>query len=375
MNLNKVNLSIGIYTNEQGISPIFKSVKLCENHILNEESTKASYDMLGDVKYRDSIKKIIFQEKNIEKLFPNLITIQTLGACGALYLVANTLRYINTTNNIWISNPSWENYESIFEDYIGIFKYTYKSFDTNVIDIDLIIKDLCNVKKGDYVLLQVCCHNPTGIDLTIDQWEKLAIFLRHKGVSVILDFSYQGLADSLKSDALPIAILSEYLDNIIIAQSFSKNMGLYSERVGSLSLLMKDHDLQKKWLNTIRKIIRKTYTVPPIHGKNIATRILNDESLLRTWREELDDMKKSLNEKRELLFSKMNDYEIPKDIIGFYNQKGMFVVLNITREQIKKLRTKYSIYILDNGRVSISTITGNNIDYICNGIKNVLKNR
>ncbi|HDJ3124233.1 TPA: aminotransferase class I/II-fold pyridoxal phosphate-dependent enzyme [Staphylococcus aureus] len=123
----------------------------------------------------------------------------------------------------------------------------------------------------------------------------------------------------------------------------------------------------------MRKIIRKTYTVPPIHGKNIATRILNDESLLRTWREELDDMKKSLNEKRRLLFSKMNEYEIPKDIIEFYNQKGMFVVLNITQEQINKLRTKYSIYILDNGRVSVSTITKNNIDYICNGIKNVLK--
>lgn len=369
----KVNLALGVYINEHGISPVFNSVKNSELLLQSEEQTKASYEMFGNKRYNESIKKLLFPKKYLKRFYYKAATIQTIGSCGALYLIANTLYELERKATVWISDPSWENHESIFEGYTNISKYAYKSLNEKFVDVNLIKKDLSKAKKGDYILLQVCCHNPTGMDLTINQWKDLALFIKSKDLNVIFDFAYQGFGNDVESDTVPIQIFSQYLDTVIIANSFSKNMGLYSERVGGLTLLFEDKSKRKIWLNSISSRIRKTYTIPPIHGSNIITTTMENDNIYNMWIDELKEIKKDIDNKRYFLFKKLKEYDIFSKLIKFENQKGMFVILNLNNNQIKRLREEFSVYLMSNGRISVASVTKGNIDYICNAIKIVIK--
>lgn len=369
----KVNLALGVYTNAQNISPIFKSVKNSEKLIFNEELTKANYEILGSQEFSNAVIKLLFPNYDIKLYYPKAITIQTLGSCGALYLSANTISQLTPNATVWISNPSWENHDSIFKRYTKISKYTYSPSNKHLVNLDLIKQDLSKAKEDDYVLLQVCCHNPTGIDLSIDQWKELAKFIKSKNLNVIFDFAYQGFSENINLDAHPIHIFSQYLDTIIIANSFSKNMGLYNERIGGLTLLFKDSFKQKNWLDAIKKCIRTTYTVPSIHGQKIVSKILNNSNLYKLWSEELSIIKEEINKKRSLLFLNLEKHKIFDLILSHQKQKGMFLLLNLDSKQIKELRNKYGIYLMDNGRISVSSINEENVDYICKSFSVVMR--
>ncbi|MBG1278043.1 aminotransferase class I/II-fold pyridoxal phosphate-dependent enzyme [Lactococcus lactis subsp. lactis] len=345
--------------------PILETVKEAEKILLKTEKEKCSFSMLGSQRFQRSIQKLLFPNQKND----DIVSVQTVGSCGALYLSGQVIHEMFTNSKIWISNPTWENHRTIFnETQNEIKEYCYMSAKEGGVSVEKIFNDLKNASKNDFVLFHVCCHNPTGIDPTISQWKELSKFCREKQLLPIFDFAYQGFANGLSSDAAPLEIFKKYHKMMIVCNSFSKNMGLYDERVGALSLVHSDKEFKNRFTTLIKRKVRSSYSIPPVHGAKIVELILNDTILYRKWIEELSNMKKTLDDKRSCLFKTMADYEILDKLVDTKESKGMFVCLKLSVSQIDKLREKFGIYILYNGRISIASIALSDVDNFCKSL-------
>ncbi|RYV03262.1 aromatic amino acid aminotransferase [Shewanella sp. OPT22] len=369
----KVNLGIGVYKADDGTTPILDAVKTAEARLLETEKTKVYLGIEGESQYNLGVQKLLFGE-NSELLSQQRVeTLQAPGGTGALRLGAEFLIRQTKTKTIWVSNPTWANHSNIFSTAgFEIKQYDYYDSDSHGLDFEGMISSLSNAKAGDIVLFHGCCHNPTGIDLNAEQWNAIAIVCVEKQLVPFFDFAYQGFGNGIEEDAQGLRIVAAQVPELLVANSFSKNFGLYNERIGAVTLVAENTSTAQKSYSQIKRIVRAMYSNPPAHGALIVSTILNDAELTMQWHNELKQMRERIAQMRQLFVNTLKAEGVTQDFSFISDQIGMFSFSGLTKEQVEKLKSEYGVYIVGSGRISVAGMTTTNIPVICKAIAQVL---
>jgi len=371
--VEKINLGVGIYKNESGLTPILATVKEAEKRLLAEESTKSYLSIEGIAAYGNAVQKLLFG-KNSEIITANRArTAQSPGGTGALRTAADFAVKKLGIKRIWVSNPTWANHGNVFSTAgLNVASYDYYNPETKDLDFDAMLKSLQAVDAGELVLFHGCCHNPTGIDPTPEQWEILAKLMADLGAIPFFDFAYQGFAKGVEEDAQGLRIFAKYNKELLIANSFSKNFGLYNERVGGITLVAEDSDIAESAFSQIKACIRSNYSNPPAHGAAVVAMILNDDQLYKQWDQEVADMRMRIQEMRELFLATLKEKGISGDYSFIIRQNGMFSFSGLSVEQVNRLRDEFAVYIVGSGRISVAGMTKDNMQPLCDALAKVI---
>ncbi|WMY95121.1 MAG: amino acid aminotransferase [Arsenophonus sp.] len=369
----KINLGIGVYKDQAGNTPILRAVKKAEEYLLDKEVTKNYLSMSGSKKFAILTQVLLFTSNHPVIIENRARTIQALGGTGALHLAAEFLAKKTSCKRIWLSKPTWPNHDNIFKS-VGLKTCYYDYYDSNKNNLDFsgMLNSLSNLQSSDVLLLHGCCHNPTGIDPSIEQWEILSKLSAEKKVLPIFDFAYQGFAKSVEEDVEGLRIFSNKNPEMIIATSYSKNFSLYNERVGACTIIASDSNQADYILSQMQSIVRCNYSNPPFHGAAIVTSILSNETLKNEWIEELTIMRQRIQRMRQLLVNTLLEKGAKKDFSFISKQNGMFSFSGLTESQVIKLREKYAIYMVHSGRINVSGLILENIVPLCKAIIDVL---
>jgi len=369
----KINLGVGIYKNEAGLTPILASVKEAEKRLLAEEQTKSYLTIEGIAEYATAVQTLLFG-KNAEIISSKRArTAQAPGGTGALRTGADFAVSKLGIKKIWVSNPTWANHGNVFKTTgLTVAQYDYYNAETKDLDFPAMIASLQSVEAGDLVLFHGCCHNPTGIDPTTEQWEALAKLIAELGAIPFFDFAYQGFAKGIEEDAQGLRIFAEHNKELLVANSFSKNFGLYNERVGGITLVAEDSDIADSAFSQLKTVIRANYSNPPAHGAAIVTTILNDEALYNQWDQEVADMRSRIQEMRDLFVATLKEKGVAGDYSFISRQNGMFSFSGLSKEQVAQLKDEFAVYIVGSGRISVAGMTKDNMQPLCEAIANVI---
>ena len=370
---NKINLSIGVYKDETGKTPVLKSVKKAEQYLLESEITKNYLDIDGISSFNRYTQELLFGKEHFLIKSNRIRTTQTPGGTGALRIAADFLSNQNIAKRIWISNPTWPNHKNIFSaSGLEVHEYEYYDFVNHTLNFEKMLLSLKNVKTGDVVLFHACCHNPTGIDPTNSQWKELARISELNGWLPLFDFAYQGFSQGINEDAEVLRIFSESNQELMVASSYSKNFSLYNERVGAFTLVASNSSIADTALSQVKNTIRSNYSNPPSHGASVVSTILEKNDLRKLWENELFQMRKRIQDMREILVKTLEEKNIKYDFSFIKNQNGMFSFSGLSKSQVMNLRNKFGIYAVNSGRINIAGITLSNISTLCNAIIAVL---
>ncbi|MBR9856770.1 MAG: aspartate/tyrosine/aromatic aminotransferase [Gammaproteobacteria bacterium] len=366
---DKINLGVGIYKDEAGQTPVLRCVKKAEARLVQEQTTKNYLSIEGIEAYGQVVQQLLFGADAAIIADKRARTAQAPGGTGALRIAGEFIARQLDTNTIWISNPTWANHRAVFNAAgLEVKEYGYYNADAKDLDFDGMLADLAQAKAGDVVLLHGCCHNPTGIDPTAEQWEQLAKLSAEKGWLPLFDFAYQGFAKGIEEDAYGLRVFAEHNEELLIASSFSKNFGLYNERVGAFTLVAKDADTANTSFSQVKGIIRANYSNPPSHGANVVAIVANDPELYQDWLAELAEMRDRIQEMRTLFVEKLSSRGVNKDFSFIARQNGMFSFSGLNKDQVDRLRDEFGIYIVGSGRISVAGITKSNIDALCDAL-------
>ncbi|MDD6177114.1 MAG: amino acid aminotransferase [Succinivibrionaceae bacterium] len=370
---NKINLGVGIYKTNEGNTPVLKCVKKAEEIILKNETTKSYLPIVGTPEYGALVRELVFG-KDSAIIANNLArTCQAPGGTGALRIGADFLKQQKVTTKIWISDPTWANHFQVFGAAgIETGKYAYYDKNTHGLDFEGMKAALLAANEGDAVLLHACCHNPTGIDPTKEQWEELAKLCAEHKLLPFFDFAYQGFGNGIDEDAFGIRTFVKYNKEVLIASSFSKNFGLYNERIGALTIVSGDVETADKVFSQMKISVRSNISNPPAHGAKIVTTVLSDPELRAMWVKEVEEMRDRIKEMRELFVTKLSNLGVKRDFSFISQQYGMFSFSGLSKEQVARLKDEFGIYIVGSGRISVAGITTSNIDPLCEAIAKVL---
>ncbi|MDG3088202.1 aspartate/tyrosine/aromatic aminotransferase [Vibrio hannami] len=369
----KINLGAGIYKDEQGTTPVLATVKKAEAALLETEKTKSYLTIEGTAEYGLAVQKLLFGEDAEIVASKRAKTAQAPGGTGALRVAGEFIKRQLGAPRLWMSNPTWANHNGVFTAAgLETLQYTYYNAETKEKDFDAMVADLQNAQPGDVILLHGCCHNPTGIDPTPEEWEILAKLCAEKSLLPLFDFAYQGFATGVEEDAKGLRIFAEYNKEMLIASSFSKNFGLYNERVGAFTLVAEDQDTAITAFSQVKAIIRSIYSNPPAHGSAVVTHILNNPELRAEWEAEVAEMRVRIKEMRELFVSTLKAEGVEADFSFIERQNGMFSFSGLTKDQVEKLKSEFGIYIVGSGRISVAGMTKANMGPLCKGIAAVL---
>lgn len=370
----KINLGIGIYANEHGITPIPRAVKEAETRLLVEENSKKYLTIDGIAAYNTATQHLLFGENHEVIINKRAKTAQSLGGTGALRIAAEFIKRQTQARTVWISNPTWPNHNAIFQAVgMEIRHYRYYDKETHALDWRGLMEDLSQVKQGDVVLLHGCCHNPTGIDPTNDQWDMLAKISMEKGWLPLFDFAYQGLGNGLEEDAYGLRTFLEVNPELLICSSYSKNFGLYNERVGAFTVVAQNEDIVNRIFSQVKAIIRTLYSNPASHGGAIVAKVLQDNELKKDWIDELTQMRGRIKQMRQKFVATLKSCGAKQDFDFIIQQNGMFSFSGLSPEQIDRLRDEFAIYAVRSGRINVAGMTDDNIQYLCESIVEVLK--
>ncbi|MEW4565342.1 amino acid aminotransferase [Bremerella sp. JC770] len=371
-NPEKINLSVGVYKDEQGVTPVLKCVKEAEKRLLEGETTKSYLPIDGRAGYNSAVRSLLFGADHEVVTANRAVTVQSPGGTGALRVAGDFIAANFPGASLWLSQPTWPNHPNIFTA-AGIPLKTYAYFDkaTNGLDFDGMLSALNGAAKGDVVLLHGCCHNPTGIDPTPQQWKAIADLIQEKELLPLLDFAYQGFGAGLAEDAAGLREIARPGQEMLICSSFSKNFGLYNERVGALTAVATGEAEATAVLSQMKKVIRSNYSNPPTHGAAVVETVLTDESLRKMWDGELAHMRDRINGIRKLFVDKISACGIDQDFSFIQQQMGMFSFSGLNQMQVDQLRSEMSIYIVGSGRINVAGISEANVDRLCEGIKKV----
>lgn len=374
-NPDKIDLGVGVYRDASGATPVLASIKAAERAYMELENTKAYTAPEGVEAFNRGIQRLLFgqQIEDQRDLAARLSTVQTPGGCGALRVAAELIKRSNPDASIWLSNPSWANHRPLLGNAgLRITEYPYYNSATGSLDFDAMLSTLSQVKRGDIVLVHACCHNPTGADLTQEQWRDFAGLASKNGFTPFIDMAYQGFAIDVDSDAYGIRLLAESVPEFLVATSCSKNFGLYRERTGALTIVANNAEEALAAHRQALSIARGIYSMPPAHGAALAATVLNDPSLHRQWLEELGVMRDRMTGLRRLLVEQINKQSNAGDFDFINNQHGMFSLLGLSPEQVNQLRDSYSIYMTVNSRINVAGISEDNVEYLANAIVDVI---
>ncbi|QDF75304.1 MULTISPECIES: amino acid aminotransferase [Shewanella] len=370
---DKVNLGVGIYKDESGQTPILKSVKLAEQKLLETETSKSYLGIDGVGAYNQAVQGLLFGSDHQVLLQKRAVTAQAPGGTGSLRVAAEFVVRNTSARTIWVSNPTWANHNNIFQSAgLSVKQYGYYDAERHDIDFDAMLTSLEQASSGDLLLLHGCCHNPTGIDLNISQWEVIAQLCVDKGLVPLFDFAYQGFGAGVEEDAQGLRLVASKVPELLVANSFSKNFGLYNERIGAVTLVGQDEEMAKRAFSQIKSTIRSSYSNPPAHGALIVATILGDADLRQLWEEELTQMRERIAEMRVLFVETLAKQGVQQDFSFISSQNGMFSFSGLNKDQVARLKEEFGVYIVGSGRISVAGMTRTNMDTICSAIAKVL---
>lgn len=370
----KVNLGVGVYQDDAGITPIMKCVKEAEQRIWQQEQSKSYLSIGGARDYRAHVQTLLFGAGHNLIAERRVHTAHTPGGTGGLRVGAEFLKQVAPNAKVWVSTPTWANHPGVFSAAgFEVITYPYYNPASKGLDYEGMMAALGKVPAGDIVLLHVCCHNPTGVDLSESQWREIATLANQQGWIPFLDFAYQGLGDALDEDRLGLLAMASTVPVFFVASSFSKNFGLYKERTGAISLVASTAAAASAAFSHMEKVIRVLYSNPPAHGGSVVTTILNDSSLRSMWEDEVAAIRDRIKLVRSQLVQELNARQIDQDFSFIESQKGMFSFSGLSDEQVAFLKEEKAIYIVKGGRINVAGITSRNIDYLCDAIAEALQ--
>ncbi len=370
---NKMNLGVGVYQNEQGVTPVMECVKQAEKQLLDTEKSKGYLPITGLPEYGRFARELIFGAGSDLVDGGRAVSCHCPGGTGALRIGCDFIRQQNVAGTIWISDPTWANHYQIATSACLKFeRYPYYDRQSHSLALDRMLETLSQAREGDAVLLHACCHNPTGVDPTPEQWEKIAAFLEEKKLLPFVDFAYQGLGHGLDEDATGLRIIASRCKEMLVASSFSKNFSLYNERVGVLTVVSADRDTAQKVLSQLKISVRSSLSNPPAHGEKIVVTVLSDKALKAKWEEELKEIRERILKMRKILVQKLTEAGLP-EYKFFTEQNGMFSFSGLDKEQVETLKKDFGIYIVGSGRICVAGLNGNNVDTLVKALVAVKK--
>jgi len=369
----KVNLGVGVYYDDNGKVPLLECVKKAEAILIEKYAPRTYLPIEGLAAYDKAVQELVFGADSAVVLEKRAITAQAIGGTGALKLGADFLQRFAPTSQVWISDPSWENHRALFESAgFQVNNYPYYDANTRGVNFAGMLDALKTMPVGSIVLLHACCHNPTGADLTDDQWTQVIEVVTQRGLIPFLDMAYQGFGDGIEADGKVVRRFAEAGGALFVSNSFSKSFSLYGERVGALSIAASSADEAARIMSQLKRVIRTNYSNPPSHGGQVVATVLATPELRQLWEEELAGMRVRIREMRHAFVAKLKEKAPTHNFDFVIQQRGMFSYSGLTKEQVGKLREGNSIYAVDTGRICVAALNSKNIDNVIDAIAKVL---
>ncbi|MFJ4155430.1 amino acid aminotransferase [Pseudomonas sp. NPDC089752] len=370
---DKVNLGVGVYCNEEGRIPLLRAVIEAETQRAAQHASRGYLPIDGIATYDQAVQKLIFGAESPLLAAGRVVTVQAVGGTGALKIGADFLKRLSPNAVVAISDPSWENHRALFET-AGFPVQNYRYYDAPSNDVNRagMLEDLNALPSGSIVVLHACCHNPTGVDLGLDDWKNVLEVVKAKGHVPFLDMAYQGFGDGIAEDAFAVRLFAESGLEFFVSSSFSKSFSLYGERVGALSIVTANKDESTRVLSQVKRVIRTTYSNPPTHGATIVATVLNSDELRQMWEAELGEMRQRIHGMRQQMVSLLAEYGAKRDFSFVGRQAGMFSYSGLSVEQVARLKNEFGIYALDTGRIAVAALNQSNIHVVTKAIVEVL---
>jgi aromatic-amino-acid transaminase len=372
-NPHKVNLGVGVYYNDKGKLPLLECVQAAEKQMMDAPTARGYLPIDGIAAYDSAIKSLVFGAESEPVKSGRVATVQALGGTGALKVGADFLKKVNPGAKVLISDPSWENHRALFTQAgFTVEAYPYYNAAKRGIDFDGMLTALGLAPEGTVVVLHACCHNPTGYDITPEQWDQVIATVKARKLVPFLDMAYQGFGYGIAEDGAVIGKFVASGQNFFVSTSCSKSFSLYGERVGALSVLCQDKDEASRVLSQLKIMIRTNYSNPPIHGGQVVAMVLNTPELRAVWERELGDMRLRIKQMRIALVEKLKSAGVKEDMSFITQQIGMFSYSGLSKDQMVRLRNEFGVYGTDTGRMCVAALNSQNIDYVCASIAKVL---
>jgi aromatic-amino-acid transaminase len=367
-NPRKVNLGVGVYYDDKGKIPLLECVRHAESERLKTSPHRGYLPIDGLAAYDRAVQSLVFGKED-----KSIVTVQALGGTGGLKIGADFLRRVAPDSEVWISEPSWENHRQIFEAAgFSVKSYAYYDPATRGLDFEGMKRALGALPAGAIVVLHACCHNPTGVDLTRENWSSVLEIVRSRGLVPFLDLAYQGFGDGLEADAYAARLFTEAMTPVFVASSFSKSFSLYGERVGALSVVTASPDEAARVLSNLKRVVRAIYSNPPTHGSEIVATVLTNPQLRALWNRELAAMCERIKAMRQRLVDNIQARAPGTDFRFVLKQRGMFSYSGLAKEQVRRLREEHSIYAIETGRICVAALNTGNVDHVADAIARVI---
>jgi aromatic-amino-acid transaminase len=369
----KVNLGVGVYFTDDGKIPLLRAVQAAEKSMMEKPSPRGYLAIEGIASYNQGVQNLLFGKDSELISTGRVVTAQAVGGTGALKIGADFIKRLEPNSTVAISDPSWENHRALFEAAgFPVVNYTYYDPVTRGVNFDGMVKSLEALPTKSTVVLHACCHNPTGADLSLDQWKKIVEVCKSKNLIPFLDMAYQGFAEGIEQDGAAVRLFSESGLSFFVSSSFSKSFSLYGERVGALSIVTENKDESTRVMSQLKRVIRTNYSNPATHGGSVVATVLNSPELRAMWEAELGEMRDRIKLMRNSLVSKLAEAGASRDF-GFVNaQRGMFSYSGLSADQVERLKTEFGIYAVSTGRICVAALNSKNIDAVTKAIAAVL---
>ncbi|MDB5814569.1 MAG: aromatic amino acid aminotransferase [Rhodocyclales bacterium] len=370
----KVNLGVGVYFTDEGKIPLLGAVKAAEEVRIKAAPPRGYQPIEGAAAYNTAVANLLFGKDSALISSGRTLTVEALGGTGALKVGADYLKRLLPNATIYISDPSWENHRALFESAgFPVNTYAYYDATTRGVNFEGMLADLRSMPAQSIVVLHACCHNPTGADLTADQWGKVVTAIKERNLVAFIDMAYQGFADGIAEDAVALNLFAASGLQFLVSSSFSKSFSLYGERVGALTIVTDNNDESARVMSQVKRVVRTNYSNPPTHGGALVAAVLASPELRAQWEEELAGMRLRIRSMRTSLVEKLVARGVAQDFAFVTKQRGMFSYTGLTVAQVEKLKNDFGIYAVSTGRICLAALNTKNIDYVADAIAAVLK--
>ncbi|WP_437880469.1 amino acid aminotransferase [Pseudomonas sp. LRF_L74] len=370
---HKVNLGVGVYYNEEGRIPLLRAVAEAEKARIEAHAPRGYLPIEGIAAYDSAVQKLLLGNDSPLIAEGRVVTTQSVGGTGALKTGADFLKRLLPNAVVAISDPSWENHRALFESAgFPVQNYRYYDAASNGVNRAGLLEDLRNLPARSIVVLHACCHNPTGVDLTLDDWKAVLEIVREREHVPFLDIAYQGFGEGIDQDAFAVRLFAESGLQFFVSSSFSKSFSLYGERVGALTIVTASQEEAGRVLSQAKRVIRTNYSNPPTHGATVVASVLNSPELRALWEQELAGMRERIREMRLALVEQLAAQGASRDFSFVARQRGMFSYSGLSAGQVERLRTEFGIYAVSTGRICVAALNRNNIGAVTEAIAKVL---
>jgi aromatic-amino-acid transaminase len=370
----KVNLGVGVYYDDNGKLPLLRCVAEAERQLMEAPAPRGYLPIDGIAAYDKAVQSLVFGADSPVVRDGRVATVQALGGTGGLKVGADFLRKLDPRARVLISDPSWENHRALFTNAgFEVGSYPYYDAERRGVAFDAMLGALNAAPAGSVVVLHACCHNPTGYDLTPEQWRQVVAATKARGLVPFLDMAYQGFGDGISEDGAVVGMFIDSGMDFFVSNSFSKSFSLYGERVGALSVVCSSTDEVTRVLSQLKIVIRTNYSNPPTHGAQVVARVLTTPGLRAMWEEELAGMRLRIKQMRQALVEKLREAGVTADMSFITRQRGMFSYSGLTQQQMQRLRSEFGIYGVDSGRICVAALNSRNIDAVARAMAAVMR--